>query len=205
MGYSPWGHKESLPSASGACPPGAPGHPCMAAGYLSEEHRKPGRVAWPWVGRRRGGKGGPQLDWQLRTAPEGRSSRPRLFFQLLPLALSISLGAQLVSSPRFASPYSAAPAPGTPRYKQQRNIFLLNGASLMAQQVKKPHPPPRPANAGDTGDAGLIPGLGRPPWRKKRQSIPAFLPEKILWTEEPNGLQSTGSQRVRCNRATKHD
>ena len=88
-----------------------------------------------------GGRGGLQLDWQLRMAPECRSSWPRLFFQLLPLALSISLGAQLVSSPRFPSPYSAAPAPWTPRYKQQRNIFLLNRASLMAQQVKKPQPP----------------------------------------------------------------
>ena len=32
------------------------------------------------------------------------------------------------------------------------------GASLVAQMVKN-----LPANAGDTGEVGLIPGLGRPP------------------------------------------
>ena len=32
-----------------------------------------------------------------------------------------------------------------------------------------------PANSGDSG---LIPGLGRSPWRKKWQSTPVFLPEK---------------------------
>ena len=38
----------------------------------------------------------------------------------------------------------------------------------MAQQVKN-----LPANAGD---AGLIPGLGRSPWRRKWQPTPIFLP-----------------------------
>ena len=43
--------------------------------------------------------------------------------------------------------------------------------------VKKP-----PANAGDTGDAGLIPGLGRSPGEKvaTHSSILAW---KIPWTE----------------------
>ena len=36
-----------------------------------------------------------------------------------------------------------------------------------------------PANTGDIRDAGLIPGLGR-------SSILAW---RILWTEEPGGLQ----------------
>ena len=35
-----------------------------------------------------------------------------------------------------------------------------------------------PANAGDIRDVGLIPGLGRFPWRRKWQSTPVFLPEK---------------------------
>ena len=34
-------------------------------------------------------------------------------------------------------------------------------------------------------------------------SILDFLPEEIPWTEEPGGLQSIGSQRVRHDLATK--
>ena len=42
-------------------------------------------------------------------------------------------------------------------------------------------------NAGDTGDVGLIPGLGRSPGvgMATHSSILAW---KILWTEEPGGL-----------------
>ena len=35
-------------------------------------------------------------------------------------------------------------------------------------------------------------------------SIPVFLPEESPWTEEPDGLQPTGFQRVGHNWATKH-
>ena len=35
-----------------------------------------------------------------------------------------------------------------------------------------------PAHAGDTGEAGLIPGSGRLSWRRKWQLSPVFLPEK---------------------------
>ena len=37
-----------------------------------------------------------------------------------------------------------------------------------------------------------------------RQSTPIFLPGESPWTEEPGGLQSTVSQRVRQDWATKH-
>ena len=33
-----------------------------------------------------------------------------------------------------------------------------------------------PANVGDAGDVGLIPGLGRFPWRREWQPTPVFLP-----------------------------
>ena len=33
-------------------------------------------------------------------------------------------------------------------------------------------------NAGDTGDVGSIPGLGKSPWRRKWQPTPGFLPKK---------------------------
>ena len=36
-----------------------------------------------------------------------------------------------------------------------------------------------PANVGDTGDAGSIPGLGKIPWRRVWQPTPVFLPGKL--------------------------
>ena len=52
-----------------------------------------------------------------------------------------------------------------------------------------------PASAGDTRDAGSIPGLGRSPAKEiaTYSSVPAVINP---WTEEPGGLQSMGSQRV---------
>ena len=37
-----------------------------------------------------------------------------------------------------------------------------------------------PVNAGDIRDTGLIPGLGRPPWRKAWQPTPVYLPGESL-------------------------
>ena len=56
----------------------------------------------------------------------------------------------------------------------------------MAQQVKNP-----PANAGDSGDVGSIPGSGRSPGERNGNpsSIVAW---KIPHSEEPGGLQSIG-------------
>ena len=61
----------------------------------------------------------------------------------------------------------------------------------MVLEVKNP-----PANAGDGGDAGLIPGLGRSPGEGHGNPL-QYLAWRIPWTEEPGGLQSMGSQRVR--------
>ena len=41
------------------------------------------------------------------------------------------------------------------------------------------------------------------PWRRKWQLTPVFLPGESPWTEEPGGLQSTGSKRVRHGWVTK--
>ena len=58
-------------------------------------------------------------------------------------------------------------------------------------------------HACTAGDPGLIPGLGRREWQKKREwqpnPTPEFLPGESPWTEEAGGLQSMGSQRVRYN------
>ena len=58
----------------------------------------------------------------------------------------------------------------------------------MALLVKNP-----PANAGDVRDMGLIPGSGRSPAGGCSNSLQ---PGESPWTEEPVGLQSTGSHRV---------
>ena len=53
-----------------------------------------------------------------------------------------------------------------------------------------------PANAGDGGDVGLIPGLGRSPGRGNGNPHSIILALEIPWSEKPGGLQSMGSQRV---------
>ena len=65
------------------------------------------------------------------------------------------------------------------------------GASQVALVVKN-----SPANAGEIRDAGLIPGLGRSPGGG-HGTHSSVLDWRIPWTEEPGGLRSTGSQRVR--------
>ena len=51
-----------------------------------------------------------------------------------------------------------------------------------------------PTNAGDIGDMGSIPGLGRSSGGGNGNS--KILAWKIPWTEEPDRLQSMGSQTV---------
>ena len=52
-----------------------------------------------------------------------------------------------------------------------------------------------PANAGNTGDRGSVPGSGRSSGEGTDNPLQySFL--GIPWTEEPGGLQSMGSQRV---------
>ena len=56
------------------------------------------------------------------------------------------------------------------------------------------------ANAGDPGDSGLIPRLGRS-LEKEMATHSSMLAWKISWREEPGGLQSMGSQR-RCHESS---
>ena len=51
-----------------------------------------------------------------------------------------------------------------------------------------------PVSAGDTGDTGLIPGSGRSPGGGNGNPL-QFLAWEIPWTEEPGGLQFTGSPK----------
>ena len=54
----------------------------------------------------------------------------------------------------------------------------------------------RPASAGDTKDSSLIPGSGRS-LEEGMAAHSSILAWRIPWTEEPEGLQSIGSHRVR--------
>ena len=47
-----------------------------------------------------------------------------------------------------------------------------------------------PAKAGVTGDTGSIPGSGRSPGGGTSNQRQYSCLEKVLWTEDPDGLQS---------------
>ena len=62
------------------------------------------------------------------------------------------------------------------------------GSSQVALVVKN-----SPANVGDIKDLGSIPG-SEDPLEKEMATHSSILAWRIPWTEEPGGLQSTGSQ-----------
>ena len=62
-------------------------------------------------------------------------------------------------------------------------------ASQVVAVVKNP-----PTNAGDARDTDLIPGLGRPPQRRKRQPTPIFLPGKVHRQRRLVGYSPRGSR-----------
>ena len=69
-------------------------------------------------------------------------------------------------------------------------IYVYLRASQVVLVVKI-----QPANAGDLWDVGSIPGSGRP-LDEGMATDSSILAWRIPWTEEPEGLQSVGSQRV---------
>ena len=75
---------------------------------------------------------------------------------------------------------------------QQRSAELLKKAKR-GSDGKEP--------ACNAGDLGLIPGLRRS-LEKEVATHSSILAWRIPWTEEPDGLQSMGLQRVRHNCAT---
>ena len=54
------------------------------------------------------------------------------------------------------------------------------------------------------GDTGSTPGLGRSPGEGNGNLLQCSCLERIPWTEEPGGLQSTGKQRTGHKLETKH-
>ena len=70
-------------------------------------------------------------------------------------------------------------------------FLILSGASQVALVIKN-----FPANAGDIRDVDPIPPWGRSPGEGNGNPLQYSCLE-YPWTEEPGGLQSMGSQRVR--------
>ena len=67
------------------------------------------------------------------------------------------------------------------------NLFVSFKASLVTQRVKKL----------SAMQKTQVQSLGQEdPWEKKMATHSSILAWRILWTEEPGGLQSMGSQRV---------
>ena len=77
-------------------------------------------------------------------------------------------------------------------------MVYIAWASQVALAVKN-----LPANAGDTRDAGSIPGW-EDPLNTEVATYSSILAWKILWAEESCGLQSVRLQRVAHDRATEH-
>ena len=76
-------------------------------------------------------------------------------------------------------------------------ISCVLGAFQVALVVKNP-----PANVGDTGDTGSIPGSGRSPGGGHGNPVQYSCLESPM-DREPGRLQSMGSQRVRHDLVTE--
>ena len=75
--------------------------------------------------------------------------------------------------------------------------FLAGGRSLIVELMGHVVGKESACNAEVTGDGGLLPGSGRSPGGEGITTHSSILAWRIPWTEEPGGLQSIGSQRVR--------
>ena len=76
-------------------------------------------------------------------------------------------------------------------------MLIVRGYWREMQQPGGPHQVKSLPAMLEIQETRLDPWVGNIPWRRKWYSAPVFLPRKSPWTEKPEGLHSTGSQRVR--------
>ena len=69
----------------------------------------------------------------------------------------------------------------------------------MVQWLKKKKERNLPVNSGDPGSLGQKYAL-----EKEMATLSSILAWRIPWTEEPDGIQSMGSQRIGQDRVTEH-
>ena len=86
------------------------------------------------------------------------------------------------------------------KYEQGEGCNVLNMLGFPGDSVVKNSP----ASAGDARHGFDLWVWKIDPLEKEMASHSSMLAWKIPWTEEPGGLQSKGSQRVRHHRATEH-
>ena len=75
---------------------------------------------------------------------------------------------------------------GTMLQQKSRTLLLLAFDGLLVLRQEST------CNAGDRGDKGLILGLERFPGGENGNPLHYSCLKKILWREEPSGLQSNG-------------
>ena len=74
--------------------------------------------------------------------------------------------------------------------------FKLYGIMWFKERMSFPDGSDSKESACNVGDSGLIPGSGRP-LEVDLTTHSSILAWMCPWTDEPGGLQSSGSQRVR--------
>ena len=55
--------------------------------------------------------------------------------------------------------------------------------------------------AANAGEVGLTPEFGKTPLEEEMTSHSSILARRIPWTEEPGGLESTGSKKSRTQQS----
>ena len=76
-----------------------------------------------------------------------------------------------------------------------KNIFKKSSIKYILEYWGFPSGSDSTKFAGNAGDRGAIPGLGRCPWEENGNPL-HILVWRIPWTEKPGELQSMGSQRI---------
>ena len=84
------------------------------------------------------------------------------------------------------------------RFPREKVRVRERGASQVALVVKNP-----PASVGDIRDVGLIPG-SEDPLKEGMAPHSSILAWIILWTEEPDGLQSKGRKESDTTEQLSH-
>ena len=135
---------------------------------------------------------------QLTLTTRGHSLSPKhsLRFSQHTFVFSFLFGQNFLASLSHSCASSSKPSSSHASFKSLRDSHILPSLQAFPGGSVVKNPP------ADAGDAGSIPGSERSP-REGNGNPLQYSRWRIPWTEEPGGLQSMGSQRVRHSLATK--